>query len=172
MAEKNVGPHLLYSGIRVRDLKRSMRFYRALGLRPSMKGTMVHGGKWVWMRDPKTRAVLELNWYPPRSAYFEKWREGVEMDHVGWTVRDIEPVIKKLKRLGSEVKADFVHGNVRLTFLTDPDGIWLEFLSWTERGQKLRGGAPALLEGLPPGAERERERMRRQLVRGKTVSRL
>lgn len=166
MAEKNIGPHLLYSGIRVRNLARSLKFYRALGLRPSMKGMMNHGGTWVWMRDPKTKQILELNWYPKGNEYYEKWTPGVEMDHTGWAVRDIEPLIPLMKKLGAKVMSDFVQGNVRLTFFRDPDGIWHEILSWTEHGRRLRGGAPGLLQALPPGSELERERKRRRVIVG------
>jgi len=161
MGEKDLGPHLLYSGIRVRDMKRSMKFYAALGLRPSMKGQMKHGGEWVWMRDPKTKQIVELNWYPRTSEYYEGWRSGVEMDHLGWSVRDVVPLLAKFKRLGARVKADFVQGNVRLTFVEDRDGIWHEFLSWTERGRRVRGGGPGLLQALPPGRDREMEKRTR-----------
>ncbi|HLF07642.1 MAG TPA: VOC family protein, partial [Thermoplasmata archaeon] len=135
MGEKKLGPHLLYCGIRVRYLDRSMKFYAALGLRPSMKGEMKHGGKWVWMRDPRTKQIVELNWYPGTSEYYEGWRSGVEMDHLGWSIRDIGTLLTRFRALGAKVKADFVQGNVRLTFVEDRDGIWHEFLSWTERGQ-------------------------------------
>jgi hypothetical protein len=126
-----------------------------------MRGNMMHGGEWVWMRDPLTKQIVELNWYPQRSSYFERWKAGVEMDHLGWSIRDIEHVLPKLNKLGAKVKADFVQGNVRLTFIADGDGIWHEFLSWTERGRMLRGGSPGLLQALPPGRAREAEKKRR-----------
>jgi hypothetical protein len=126
-----------------------------------MRGGMKHGGKWVWMRDPLTKQIVELNWYPRRSPYYERWRAGVELDHLGWSIRDIEPLLPMLRRLGAQVRADFVQGNVRLTFVEDPDGAWHEFLSWTPRGRQIRGGSPGLLQALPPGRAREAEKKRR-----------
>jgi catechol 2,3-dioxygenase-like lactoylglutathione lyase family enzyme len=37
----------VYAGLRVRNLPRSLRFYRKLGFRIHKRGTMGHGGQWV-----------------------------------------------------------------------------------------------------------------------------
>src|SRR5712691_8988268 len=74
-------PYMLYTGIRVRDLKRSLKFYRALGLRPVMRGKMrmENGGTWIWLRGPESPQVLELNYYPPGNRFYEDYRSGTEM---------------------------------------------------------------------------------------------
>ena len=142
-------PYMLYSGIRVRDLKRSLKFYRALGLRPVMRGKMKmeDGGTWIWLRGPESSQVLELNHYPPGNRFYERYRTGTEMDHVGFSVRDVKPILERLEKVGVKRPiAEFDQGNVRLTFIEDPDGIWIEFLSYNEKGRKRKRGRPCVRE--------------------------
>jgi catechol 2,3-dioxygenase-like lactoylglutathione lyase family enzyme len=138
-------PYFIYAGIRVRELRRSLRFYHALGLKTMHRGTMRHKGVFVWLRDPRTKYVLELNYYPRGSRFHERYTSGSELDHLGFTVRDVEPLLARLRKVGVQrAVANFCEGNMRLTFVKDPDGIWLEFLSWTSRGRKLNKGAPVI----------------------------
>lgn len=143
-------PYFIYAGIRVRQLRRSLSFYHALGLRTVTRGRMQHKGVFVWLRDPRTKSILELNYYPRGTKFHEPYTRGSEMDHLGFTVRDVEPILERLRKLGvGKPVADFIQGSIRLTFVKDPDGIWVEFLSWTERGGKLRKGAPVIDYVLP-----------------------
>ncbi len=115
---------LEYTGIRVRDLERSVRFYtEGLGLRRGPQGRMAAGGTWQELRDPESRAVLELNYYPGDPPY----REGDELDHLGFRVADLEATIQKLVAMGARLRIPaFQEGTTRLAFLSDPDGVWLE----------------------------------------------
>jgi len=147
-------PYMLYSGIRVRDLKRSLKFYRALGLRPVMRGKMrmEHGGTWIWLRGPESPQVLELNYYPPENRFHERYRGGSEMDHVGFSVRDVKPILERLRKVGVHGPiVEFDNGSVRLTFIEDPDGVWIEFLSYNEKGRKRRRGRPCVRDAASPG---------------------
>ncbi len=120
---------LEYAGIRVRDLARSVRFYsEGLGLRAGSSGRMAAGGSWQELLDPTTGAVLELNYYPGDPPY----REGDELDHLGFRVSDLDAAVERLVRLGARVRIPaFSEGNERLAFLSDPDGVWIELY---ERG--------------------------------------
>ncbi len=115
---------LEYTGIRVRDLARSVRFYtEGLGLRVGPTGRMAAGGVWQELQDPATGAVLELNYYPGEPPY----REGDELDHLGFRVDGLEPTVARLVALGARVRIPpFVEGAERLVFLSDPDGVWVE----------------------------------------------
>ena len=115
---------LEYTGIRVRDLERSVRFYtEGLGLRVGPDGRMAAGGQWQELRDPESGAVLELNFYPGQPPY----REGDELDHLGFRVDDLAASIARLERLGGRLRIPpFSEGDVRLAFLSDPDGVWVE----------------------------------------------
>jgi catechol 2,3-dioxygenase-like lactoylglutathione lyase family enzyme len=56
---------LVYTGIRVRDLKKSTNFYtKIMGMRVTRRGTMPHGGKYVALRSLRSSQELELNWVP------------------------------------------------------------------------------------------------------------
>ncbi len=115
---------LEYTGIRVRDLARSRRFYtEGLGLRPVASGRMAAGGVWEELEDPETHARLELNFYPDEPPY----REGDELDHLGFRVDDLSATVDRLVRLGAKVRIPpFEDAGVRLAFLADPDGAWVE----------------------------------------------
>lgn len=115
---------LVYTGIRVRDLARARRFYvDGLGLRFTRSGRMASGGAWEELEDPTSGAVLELNFYPDEPPY----REGDELDHLGFQVGDVARTIERLKGLGARVRIPpFEEGGMRLAFLSDPDGVWIE----------------------------------------------
>lgn len=115
---------LEYTGIRVRDLDRSVRFYtEGLGLHVGPTGRMAAGGLWQELKDEESGAVLELNFYPGEPPY----REGDELDHLGFRVEDLADAISRLESLGGRVRIPpFTEGNERLAFLTDPDGVWVE----------------------------------------------
>jgi catechol 2,3-dioxygenase-like lactoylglutathione lyase family enzyme len=115
---------LEYTGIRVRDLERSRRFYvEGLGLRPGKKGRMAAGGIWEELEDPESHRLLELNFYPDHPPY----REGDELDHLGFRVADLEGTIRRLESLGAKLQIPpFQGSDRRLAFLSDPDGVWIE----------------------------------------------
>ncbi|MCI4324823.1 MAG: VOC family protein [Thermoplasmata archaeon] len=115
---------LEYTGIRVRDLERSRRFYTAgLGLVAGRTGRMAAGGVWLELTDPQSRAVLELNLYPDQPPY----REGDELDHLGFLVPNLDESVRTLTELGARVRIPaFREGQHRLAFLSDPDGVWIE----------------------------------------------
>ena len=115
---------LEYTGIRVRDLARSVRFYtEGLGLQRGPTGRMSAGGLWQELKDRESGAVLELNFYPGDPPY----REGDELDHLGFRVEDLATAIVRLEALGGRVRIPpFREGDERLAFLSDPDGVWVE----------------------------------------------
>jgi catechol 2,3-dioxygenase-like lactoylglutathione lyase family enzyme len=124
MARSSV--RFLYSGIRVRDLRRSLAFYRALGFRVRAKGTMEHGGKWVHLVFPGSRHRVELNFYPKGNRFYEPFRKGTEFDHFGFYTPDVAGWHRRAVRAGGKPLLDFVDGRSRLVYVTDPNGICLE----------------------------------------------
>ncbi|HEY6237954.1 MAG TPA: VOC family protein [Thermoplasmata archaeon] len=121
---------LEYTGIRVRDLDRARRFYtEGLGLRSIRKGRMAAGGVWEELEDPESHHLLELNFYPDAPPY----REGDELDHLGFRVDHLGESIDRLVALGAKVRIPaFEDSGVRLAFLSDPDGVWLELFERLE----------------------------------------
>ncbi len=114
-----------YTGIAVRDLNRSIKFYteefemQQLG---KYKITETHGET----ADLKSRGGdqrLELNWYPDQTQY----RNGDDLDHLAFRVDDVDQPVAELRSRGVEIVIDsFNEGDSRLAFVKDPDGIWIE----------------------------------------------
>jgi catechol 2,3-dioxygenase-like lactoylglutathione lyase family enzyme len=76
-----------YAGIRVRDLNRSERFYvDILGMKKISRGTMPHGGRFVYLKSPSSPQRLELNWYPKGSRFYKKYARGEELDRLAFSV--------------------------------------------------------------------------------------
>ena len=130
-AANKLGVRLWYAGIRVKELEESMRFYReALGFNVIFKGRMKsHEGTYVQMSTPTGKQILELNWYPETSEYYEPYRNGTELDHLGFYVTDVRAQYERLLRYGCESAVEpFNHGVYDLAFVKDPNGIWLELI--------------------------------------------
>lgn len=125
---------LKYVGVEVRDLPRSLRFYAGLGFRVERRGTMEHGGKWVHLNLPHHQGMLELNHYPKGSQFHREYRRGSELDHLGFVTDDPEGWARKAVALGGtrvtriDEKDDSGRVAGILVYVTDPDGIWLEFI--------------------------------------------
>ena len=119
-------PRFLYSGIRVRNLARSERFYRRLGFRPRARGTMEHGGRWVHLVFPGSAHRLELNYYPRGNRFYTPWRTGTEFDHFGFYSTDVAGFLRTALRAGATRATEFTEGTTRIVYLRDPDGTWIE----------------------------------------------
>ncbi len=152
-------PHLVFSDVRVRDLESSIRFYRALGLRPIVKGGMTDGTRIVWMRDQRTGQVLELFHLGRRSRLYEPFRprRGSE-GAISFSVDRLRPLVRRLEELGAKRVRSFCDGDAELTFLRDPNGALLELISWTAEGRSKHSEPPLLHLR---GASRPRGRRRR-----------
>lgn len=119
-----------YTGIRVRDLDRSLDFYtNVLGMKVIGGGTMPHGGRFVHLRTPGSQQRLELNWYPRGSRFYSGYRGGEELDHLAFVVDDVRKAFKELVRKGAEVAVDPAHSEGTEVYVKDPDGIWIELLA-------------------------------------------
>jgi lactoylglutathione lyase len=124
---------LSYVGIQVRDLERSLAFYTGLlGMevagRENVKETK---GEWAVLRTEGSAQRLELNWYPPGSAFFQgPYRNGDELDHIAFRCEDVDSAYRELVARGAKPGlAPFDEGGERLAYVVDPDGIWIELVS-------------------------------------------
>ena len=119
-----------YTGIRVRNLTRSLAFYtKAFGMRVVNRGTMPHGGKYVQLEGAGSRQRLELNWYPPGSRFYSPYRKGEEIDHLAFVVDDAEKAYRELIRKGAKPAVPPEKAEGTEVYVKDPDGIWIELLS-------------------------------------------
>ncbi|HTT16557.1 MAG TPA: VOC family protein [Thermoplasmata archaeon] len=152
-------PTLVCSEIRVRNLARAERFYRALGLRPVARWTMENGERLLWLRDRRSRQLLELYQVPRRSRLFEPMRSTRRFDtRLVFSVLRAGPLLRRLERHGGRVRVDFTEGDVRLTFLADPEGTLIELVS---RPDGVRSPRTVPLAALVAGPPFRRRRPRR-----------
>ena len=117
----------VYSGLRVRNLARSLAFYRKMGFRVHRRGRMAHGGQWIHLTFPGAVQRIELNYYPRGNPYFETFRRGTEFDHFGFRVSDVEAWEATLRRRRFPIVARIREPFENLVYTRDPDGNWLEF---------------------------------------------
>jgi catechol 2,3-dioxygenase-like lactoylglutathione lyase family enzyme len=81
------------------------------------------------MKDPASGQRLELNWYPKGSRFYERYKNGSELDHVGFIVDDAAKWFKLLIKRGARPAAKpFGDESETLAYVKDPDGIWIELI--------------------------------------------
>lgn len=118
---------------------------------------MTIGEELAWLRDPSTRQLVELYRVPKGSPLYEPFPSPRRFaTPLLFSVRDIDPLIARLRRIGARVRVDFVDGEVRLVFLTDPDGTLVELVGWTPAARTAHREPPLHDLALPPHAERPR----------------
>ena len=129
-----------YTGIRVRDLERSLQFYRkVMGMKVTRRGKMSHGGVWVELRSPGSEQRLELNWYPAESKFFAPYRKGEELDHLAFRVADVPGMFRELVEKGARPQVEpFREDRYAFAFVSDPDGIWIELLGRAKREPEMK----------------------------------
>ncbi|EIV8657529.1 VOC family protein [Vibrio parahaemolyticus] len=121
---------MIHTMIRVRDLDRSIQFYRD-ALELEIKDQYVFDGfSLTYLANEETGFELELTHNHGQS---EPYTHGSGYGHLAVSVDDIEQAHKRIKSLGIEagdIKA-FDHQQKHLAtffFVTDPDGYKIEFL--------------------------------------------
>lgn len=118
-----------YTGIRVKDLEASVRFYTGvLGMReverftqPATKGTV------VLLAMEGSGHLLELNHYPKGSRFDTAYEPGEGLDHLGFETRDLDGVLAEAKEAGYPAVLELNDPAHRWAYIRDPDGIWIEF---------------------------------------------
>lgn len=126
----------VYTGIRVRDMAASIRFYtEVLGMEvvEPLQPTPPTKGQVVELRSPDSSQLLELNWYEPGSRFGPPYTNGEDLDHLAFECDDVANAVAELQRKGvrvlvrsKEIGADM---GWKEAFVKDPNGIWIELLT-------------------------------------------
>ncbi|MHB1867871.1 MAG: VOC family protein [Nitrososphaerales archaeon] len=128
-------PKFIYTGIHVSNLERSIAFYtKELGMTLMFKTKIKEtGGKVAWLRSPRSKQILELNWYPKRYKF--GGRSG--LDHLAFKVDDAKKYFDRLskKKYKAPIKP-FLEGSWVLAYVKDPDGNWIELSHLTKKRRK------------------------------------
>jgi len=125
-----MGMRFEYTGIRVRDLKRSIEFYKkTMGMKMVRRGKMRAGGIYVQLKSKESEQLLELNYYPPEAKYYEEYAEGSELDHLAFWCVDVRKSYEKVLAGGATSAIEpWDEGGYTLAFVRDPDGVWIELI--------------------------------------------
>ena len=122
---------LEYTGIRVRDMDASIRFYTTVlgmtveGPRPleATKGILAS------LTSEAGGPSLELNYYESGSPFDTKYETGEALDHLGFKVGDLDQAIAEAKKGGYPVVQEVRSATSRWVYIQDPNGIWIELYS-------------------------------------------
>lgn len=120
----------LYTGIRVRDLQRSIDFYtKVMGMKLLGRSEIkVAKGEVAALETEPGGAQLELNYYAKGSKFRTKYGAGEELDHLAFQVDDIDRFVERAEKLGHPVIAEIKTEKSRWVYIEDPDGIWVEIV--------------------------------------------
>jgi lactoylglutathione lyase len=120
-----------YVGIRVNNLQESIDFYtKLLGMKllaepSSVKETK---GKCATLQSKGSDLILELNYYSKDSRYSTKYMVGEGLDHLAFTVGNLDEALKEARKAGYPTIEDIKTKSSRWAYIQDPNGIWIELL--------------------------------------------
>ena len=128
-----------YTGIRVRNLDGAIDFFtRYLGMKlRSRVRAEWSKGEFANLVSKGGKHWLEVNWYPADSPMAGPFREGEELDHLGFQVDDFEGLLKKLSEGGYSTRIGPIKmGTWEVAFVQGFENIWLDI--YTIRKKKKR----------------------------------
>ena len=143
--------NFVYTGIRVRDMDRAIDFFtRVLGMR--LEGRVKVGwtkGEFANLETGDGKHWLELNWYAADSPVEGPFREGDELDHLGFDVPDFAAALARLKDEGYVPKRGPFHGGGwHIAFVPVIDGLWLDVFH-RDRKPRKKATRPKKKRGTP-----------------------
>jgi len=121
-----------HTGLVVRDIERSIRFYGALGLkvwrRETETGPFI---EWAKLKCPDGSLVelVQYHSHPDLKALSDAPANRLGCSHIAFTVDDIAETCRLISRSGGTVvnpPAAAPSGLVRVAYCHDPDGIIME----------------------------------------------
>lgn len=126
-----------HCALSVRDLAKSIEFYRCFGFQPVSVWNSPDGClRIVHLRLEEQGAILELFWYAQNSdTPSEKQTVGNDLERVGvkhlaFKASSLPQAKRLLLDRGLPPGTDIVHGRTGIDyfFVQDPDGLWLEIV--------------------------------------------
>ena len=119
---------LIYTGIRVKDLEKSIEFYsKVLGMKVTGRSKVEETkGETVGLVSEEGGHLLELNYYGKGSNFDTKYGVGDGLDHLAFQVDDLKKAIVEARKAGYPVVLDMKTRTSRWTYIQDPNGIYIE----------------------------------------------
>lgn len=123
-----------YTGIRVQDMDRSIRFYtEVLGMELLNRGKIAETkGETAALKSKDSPQMLELNWYAEDSPVADPYCDGEELDHLGFGVDDLDDALKHLNEKGHPMVLKCESEGGQWAYVEDPDGNWIELFEKPE----------------------------------------
>ncbi len=121
----------IYTGIRVKDLEESLRFYtELLGMRVIGREKIeATGGEVASVKCREDGPEIELNYYPEGSKYATDYAVGEGLDHLAFRVEDFDEALAQLARAGHPTILEINTGKSRWAYVQDPNGIYIELVA-------------------------------------------
>ncbi len=130
-----------YTGLRVRDLDGAIEFFTKflrMKLRSRVKADWTRG-EFASLVSGNEKHWLELNWYANDSPVAGPFREGEELDHLGFEVDDFDGILKKLNDAGYPTKiGPTKYGVWEVAFVRGFENIWLDIYKIYRKASKHR----------------------------------
>jgi len=119
---------LIYTGIRVKDLEKSIEFYtKVLGMKVTGRSKVeATKGETVGLVSEEGGHLLELNYYGKGSDFDTKYAAGDGLDHLAFQVDDLKKALAEAERHGYPAVLDMKTRTSRWTYIKDPNGIYIE----------------------------------------------
>ena len=126
---------LINASIRVRDVKKSLRFYtKLMGMKEIDRKSFMPGETVIMLQSPDTKAHLRLMHYAKNCRLYKPYEKGDEMDHLSFLVKDAKKEYAKLVKSGAPIAMPLWEGKERtMGYVKDPDGIWVGIASVNKR---------------------------------------
>ncbi len=118
---------LIYTSIRVKDLKKSIAFYtRQMGMRVTGRRSWVPGERVVMLSAKDSKQRLNLMHFAKGCMHYTPYKTGSELDHLMFEVKDAKRLYDKLVAAGAPVAMKlWEEKGFALGFVKDPNGIWI-----------------------------------------------
>ncbi len=118
----------IYTGIRVKDLDASVKFYTSVLGMKVVDRTPIAAAKGIAVNlvTEEGGPVLELNYYEKGSPFDAKYVVGEGLDHLAFQVANLDAALAEAKKAGYPMVEEIRAPTSRWAYIRDPDGIWIE----------------------------------------------
>jgi catechol 2,3-dioxygenase-like lactoylglutathione lyase family enzyme len=134
-------PRFGYTGIRVRDLDGAIAFfteYLGMKVRSRVKAEWTKG-EFANLVSKGGKHWLELNWYAHDSPVAGPFREGEELDHLGFEVDNFEVLLRKLNDAGYPTRiGPTKYGVWDVAFVQGFENLWLDIYRIRKKEKKRK----------------------------------
>ncbi|MCZ6724924.1 MAG: VOC family protein [Thaumarchaeota archaeon] len=120
---------LLHTCINVTDLERSLKFYdEILGFKLERRQEVPENNAEMAFINDGIGGSIELTHWRDKTDYVE----GDQLDHIAVGVPNVDDAVKEFRTKGVKIAKEpfsLAGGSLKLAFIKDPDGVWIELIS-------------------------------------------